>query len=204
MDSSPVVVLDVGGTCFRTTKTTLTTVDSFFSRMVASDVWREGSGSISSRSCNGGSCSSQGDSSTADTSGESETPRSKAPPPSSSHSPAYIFIDRDPLCFPAVLSFLRSQQAFLPQDCDRAYLEKLACEADYYQLDGLVSCVREEIATRDARKGDDDETMDSTDVYRAVQPGDVNAHFEQGWAFVSSYEANETAACSATGSKVVR
>lgn len=195
MDSTPVIVLDVGGTCFRTTKTTLASIDSFFSRMV-SESWREGSG--------------------CDTSHESaETPRGKPGSSSSSSSsssspgqhrqqqPAYIFIDRDPTCFLHILSFLRSQQAFL-HDLDRAYLEKLLCEADYYQLDALAACVRQEMEKREARRvgqeGDEeDETVSSSDVYRAVQPSEVHGLFEQGWAFVSSYEANETAACSATG-----
>ena len=192
MDSTPVIVLDVGGTCFRTTKTTLTSIDSFFSRMV-SESWREGFGNSSSPN----------------TSGESETPRGKNGSSSSSSSspshqqqPAYIFIDRDPFVFPTILNFMRSQQAFL-NDCDRVYLEKLLCEADYYQLDALAACVRQEIDKREARRGDaggeEEETVDSADVYKAAQPSEVHALFEQGWAFVSSYEANETAACSATG-----
>lgn len=177
MSQSQIIVLDVGGTYFRTTKSTLTIVDSFFNRML-SDMWKEGS--------------------SPDTSGESFTS-----PNRKGGEPTTIFIDRDPLCFPAILSYLRSQQVFLAEDIDRSFLEKLLVEADYYQLEALSSHVREEIAHRDSqKKNGEGDTMDCPDVFRSITPADVASHFEQGWAFVSSFEANETASCSATGSKV--
>jgi len=178
------VILDVGGVQFRTTRTTLTwDTTCFFSRML-SETWQEG------QQDHGG-----------DTSGETSTPNGK-----SNHSQGHvpvIFIDRDPHCFPAILSYLRSQQAFLPADCDKGYLEKLLVEADYYQLESLSECVRAELEDRSAKKeGGDDDTMSASELYRTVSPSEVQSYFDQGWAFVSSYEANETAACSATGSKV--
>jgi len=185
---SQVVILDVGGQLFRTTRGTLTTYDSFFARMLGSD-WRE-----SQQQC--------------DTSGETAT----SPPPKSSQqqqqqqqqAPLTIFIDRDPLCFPVILSHLRSQRVFLPADADRVFLEKLLVEADYYALETLSAHLTEELARRSEEdttaQGRD--TMDAQDVYRTISPTEVQAYFDQGWAFVSTYEANETASCSATGSRV--
>jgi len=180
MSGSQMVVLDVGGQFFRTTRSTLTLVDSFFSRMLSSD-WREGQ--------SGGGADGE-------TSGECSSPGGPV-----AAQPLSIFIDRDPLCFPAILSYLRSQRVFIPGDADKVWLEKLLVEADYYQLETLSARVSEEIAKR-LENEDQSDTMDAQDVYRSISPSEVQAHFEQGWAFVNSYEANETAACSATGSKV--
>ena len=185
---SQVVILDVGGQLFRTTRCTLTVVDGFFSRMLGSD-WREG------QSC--------------DTSGETNAPAS--PPPKSQQQqhqqqqqPLTIFVDRDPLTFPAILSYLRSQRVFIPADADQVFLEKLQVEADYYALETLAACVGEELAKRAEKSSDQGggDTMDAQDVFRCIGPNEVQQYFEQGWAFVSSFEANETASCSATGSKV--
>jgi len=173
MNYSQMIVLDVGGQVFRTTRGTLTTTDCFFSRLLGSD-WREGQQPQSS-----------------DTLGECTSPQ----------PPVTVFIDRDPLCFPLILSYLRSQRVFIPADADKVFLEKLLVEADYYQLDTLSTQVTEELARRN-ECADQNDTMDAQDVYRSIPPSEVQVYFEQGWAFVSTYEANETAACSATGSKV--
>ena len=177
------IVMDVGGQIFRTTRGTLTTVDCFFSRMLGSD-WRE----------------SQQPQSSFDTSGECTSPQPKGSG-QIQQTPVTVFIDRDPLCFPLILSYLRSQRVFIPADADKVFLEKLLVEADYYQLDTLSTQVTEELARR-AECADQSDTMDAQDVYRTIPPSEVQVFFEQGWAFVSTYEANETAACSATGSKV--
>ena len=66
------------------------------------------------------------------------------------------------------------------------FLEKLLVEADY--LDTLSTQVTEELARRD-ESADQTDTMD---VYRSIlPPSEVQVFFEHGWAFVSTYEANE-------------
>jgi len=128
-----------------------------------------------------------------------------------------IFVDRDPTCFGAILSYMRSQRVFLAADVDVVELEQLSVEADYYQLLDLSAYLHEEIAKREAKtasgaasgaggrgeaEAKKEGTVDALEVFKSISPSEVNAHFEAGWAFVSSFEGNECACCSVTGSKI--
>eukprot|EP01038_Epipyxis_sp_PR26KG_P005322 gene5322-7387_t len=111
-----------------------------------------------------------------------------------------IFIDRDPLTFPSILSFLRSRRVFFTPSEDDIYLERLLIEADYYQLVELIDSVKETLTLRKLTKN---EIMNDPNEleYKTIDASAANENFSRGWKYVDSFEGNETLACSVSGSK---
>ena len=138
MDRSEIVVLDVGGVKFRSTKPTLTMVDSYFSRLL-NDSWFESNSTIHDHEYQNDEsvdCSRLNNSSIEATEADGEDTlrdrdrdidRDRGRGRSASFHTAkdskggydipepeirVLFIDRDPTCFPTILSYLRSQKVF--------------------------------------------------------------------------------------------
>jgi hypothetical protein len=183
------VILDIGGTCFRVSKSTLSIVDnSYFARLV-SDQWSEFQGGLGNDDNVGGSTFLSGSSNHIHQQREERT----------------LFIDRDPECFPSILSYLRSLKVYFTEDITNLYLERLLDEADYYLLDGLHSLVKNELERREIEKISRDEAdkKDSTaagdvvEVFKCISPTELNSFFDCGYVYVSSFQGNDTASCSA-------
>ena len=83
---------------------------------------------------------------------------------------------------------------------DDVYLEKLLCEADYYQLSLLSEGLKVEIVKRKQRASERDRV--GRIMHRVVGAPEVDRYFTLGWTYVANYQGNETTACSSSGSKV--
>lgn len=83
---------------------------------------------------------------------------------------------------------------------DDIYLEKLLCEADYYQLTLLSEGLRAEITKRKHRVVERERVAKT--VHRVVGSPEVDRYLTLGWTYVANYQGNETTACSSSGSKV--
>ena len=170
LNHDKIVVLDVGGTKFRSKSSTLTAAsESFFQKMIELNF--------------------------------AEKKTLNDPQNESS-----IFIDRDPTCFPSILSFLRSGKIYFTEDVTNVYLAMLLDEASFYMLDGLVEEIEMEISRREKRMRDDEErenadtATDAIDVFKSVSASDVDDYFKRGYAYVGSYELPEHASCNANTS----
>jgi hypothetical protein len=112
-----------------------------------------------------------------------------------------IFIDRDPQCFPSILSFLRSGKIYLTEDVSSVYLEQLLDESEYYMLDGLIECIKVELKRREKKLLDDEEkeeadtSSETAEIFKSVAPEDVDDFFKRGYAYVGAYELLESAYC---------
>jgi hypothetical protein len=112
-----------------------------------------------------------------------------------------IFIDRDPQCFPSILSFLRSGKIYLTEDVSSVYLQQLLDESEYYMLDGLIECIKVELKRREKKLQDDEEkeeadtSSETAEIFKSVAPEDVDDFFKRGYAYVGSYELLESAYC---------
>ncbi|KAJ1426606.1 hypothetical protein B484DRAFT_450623 [Ochromonadaceae sp. CCMP2298] len=149
-----VIELNVGGTIFRTTHSTLCTTP-YFANMIEGN-WSESQG-------------------------------------------APIFIDRDPIAFDGILSYLRCNRVILSGANDDAYLERLAIEADFYLLGALGEGVSSEIERRKMLNVD---TVTDHFLFKSVGATEANRFFDLGWSYVDKYQGNECTACSSSGSKV--
>jgi hypothetical protein len=108
----------------------------------------------------------------------------------------------DPAAFAGVLSYLRCDQVILSDVNDDAYLQRLAIEADFYSLGGLVDAVSSEMERRRMLDTDTDTDVKDTFNFKAVGASEANRFFELGWSFVDTYQGNDSTACSTSGSKV--
>lgn len=114
-----------------------------------------------------------------------------------------LFIDRDPHCFPSILSYLRSGKIYLTDEVSSVYLSQLHDEAEYYMLDNLMESIQQELKDREAKMKEDEEKekMDTAtehpEIYKAVAPDEVEDFFKRGYAYVGSYELPESASCTA-------
>lgn len=163
-----IIELDVGGKLFRTTKSTLCSIDNYFSRMLLENNWFE---------CN-----------------ESNSPHEE---PNNNISNR-IFIDRDPDVFDGILSYLRCGRSFISDQDSINYLERLAVEADFYQLEGLIGDLTLELSKRNALLNN---KLQNNEIYKVVIASEVNYNLNNGWIYVNSYEGNETTSCIVSGAK---
>lgn len=114
-----------------------------------------------------------------------------------------LFIDRDPHCFPSILSYLRSGKIYLTDEVGSVYLSQLYDEAAYYSLENLMVDITAELEERVAKRKDaaEKEEMDTAtehpEIYKAVPPEEVEDFFKRGYAYVGSYELPERASCTA-------
>ena len=174
MIRDPIVLLDVGGRIFRARKSTLTSHDGFFRKLV-SEEWVESHylKDSSEPLCRGSS--SEGNS---------------------------LFIDRDPHCFDSILSYLRSSKIYL-SDFSSVYLAKLLDEAEFFMLDNLIICIQEELKNReemlkqDEEKEHADTATEQPEVYKAIATYEVDDFFKRGYAYVGKFELPESASCTA-------
>lgn len=149
MDPKSIVHVGIGGTVFRTTRSTLTSVDGFFARLWSGAGWADAGADV----------------------GTSANP---------------LFIDRDPLTFPSILSYLRSGRALFSGNEDIIYLQKLAIEADYYSLNDLTEAVAQELGHR---KSKDPPRL------KAIPAEEAGIYFAEGWVFVDQYLEQEVLMC---------
>ena len=112
-----------------------------------------------------------------------------------------LFVDRDPLCFPFILSYLRSGKLYFTEDVSSVQLCQLLDEAEFYMLDGLSDLVNEELERRELKlkqeraREEADSCTDSTEVYKSLRADEVESYLSRGYAFVGSYELPPTATC---------
>ena len=183
------ILLNVGGQHFRASKTTLTHVESYFSRLI-SNVWIEGVDNSTDADEDAFLSRSYGADDTA--LGKSDNTPEKI-----------IFIDRDPTCFPSILSYLRSLKVYFTADIPDVYLHQLYDEADYYMLTELQELVNVELNRRtvekttreEFEKKDSNVESEVSEIFKVINPTELQDFFDRGYAFVSSFEGNDTAAC---------
>jgi hypothetical protein len=112
-----------------------------------------------------------------------------------------LFVDRDPQCFPFILSYLRSGKLYFTEEVSSIQLCQLADEARFYMLDGLNDLVNEELERRELKlkqeraREEADQATDPTEVYKSLQAHEVDSYLSRGYAFVGSYELPPMATC---------
>jgi hypothetical protein len=183
MNPNERIVLDVGGTLFQTTKSTLCSVDGYFAAMFRSGSWAEEQASL-------------------------RVPifidRGKLVSKKATETVSELFLLLDPTTFSSILSYLRSRKSVFSEKEDDSYLQLFLLEADYYQLADLKAHIQYELEKRmEIRvKGPGCEPPPSTAVYKIVKGDEVSSCFQQNWQFVSQFYGNETFGCIASGTRM--
>ena len=201
---SSIVILDVGGQLFRSTKSTLTSVDSYFSRLL-SDTWMEGTTMNEEEETSSSEMPLTSAASATRTAPAATISPEKTQASTNSASnkvvASAIFIDRDPTCFSVILSYLRSHKVHFSDTWSDAFLDQIMDESEYFMLHDLTFLVKEEQERRQlvletqALNEEKDQAADTTDIYKVIDPEHVQDFFNRGYAYVDSYEGFETAAC---------
>lgn len=126
-----------------------------------------------------------------------------------------IFIDRDALCFPTILSYLRSRVVYfklmhqgdgggeVEKEMSIVYLRRLVDEASFYALTELQELVQAEMqrreeaaeATAAAASAKAATKPEEEYEYKRISPLHLDCHFKEGYAFVSTFEDDETPTC---------
>lgn len=184
-----IVLLDIGGALFRTTRSTLCKGESFFSRMLMqnSSWWLE---------------STLVDNTT------------KKPIFIDRGDSEFIYdyyirnfricndlILSDPDLFPRILSYLRSGKIVFTSDDNPDVLERFLLEADFYQLRGLIDQIQSAIQSLNNRA--QHQLGDVNYVYKSVSAHEVNHFFDEGWQYVDSHAGDEAFACATINGKRV-
>ena len=179
-----IVELDVGGKVFRTTMSTLCSVDGYFARMLQNGNWADGK---------------DGKPIFIDR-GKVYTSSASAYIPLRVHYVYEFVLFADHTVFAGILTYLRSGQVLVSDVDDDVYVERLLIEADYYQLTALSDGLKIILSRRKQQSMEQGKTGVITQ--KVIGAADADRFLNIGWTFVGSYQGNETTSCSCTGSRV--
>lgn len=173
-----IVELDVGGKIFRTTQSTLCSVDGYFARMLQNGNWVEGKdgkpifidrGTITLQLF-------------------------------SFLNSLLPFNIADHTVFGGILTYLRSGHVLVSDVEDGMYLERLQIEADFYQLTALSEELKVELLKRNQKESDKARAVNT--IQKVIGAPDADRFFNLGWTYVGNYQGNETTSCSSAGTKM--
>ena len=106
----------------------------------------------------------------------------------------------DHTVFSGILAYLRSGQVLVSDVEDEVYVERLLIEADYYQLTALADGLKNIMLKRKQQNAEKGKVGVTTQ--KVIGAPDADRFLNNGWAYVGSFQGNETTSCSCTGSRV--